>query len=117
MVDTMKGYSSRKYAGVPLGLMIRRSIGKTWTFRIRKGNGQAGTRVGELIQDKYAYTVPDPNADNVGIENKTNFAQAVWNWQNLLTPTEKAEYNRRAAIKRKMSGYNLYIREFRLGLT
>ena len=97
--------------------MIRRSIAKTWTFRIRKANGVAGTRVGELIQDKYPYNVSDPNADHVGVGNKTNFAQAVWNWQNLLTPEEKAKYNKRAARKRKMSGFNLYIREYRLGLT
>jgi hypothetical protein len=113
----MKGYTSRRFAGIPLGMTIRRSIGKTWTFRLRKGNGQAGTRIGELVQDKYPYTVPDPNADHVGVGNKTNFAQAISNWQNVLTPAEKAEYNRRAAIKKKMSGYNLYIREYRLGLT
>ena len=112
----MKGYSSRKYAGIPLGLMIRRSIAKTWTFRIRKGNGMYGTRVGELIQDKYPYTVSDPNADHVGVANKNNFALAISNWQSVLSPTLKAKYNRRAALKRVMSGYNLYIREFRLGL-
>lgn len=112
----MKGYTSRRYAGIPLGIMIRGSIANTWTFRVRKANGQAGTRLGELIQDKYAYNVPDPNADNVGPGNKADFALAIWCWQELVTPTEKAEYNRRAAIKRVMSGYNLFIREFRLEL-
>ncbi len=113
----MKGYTSRRYAGIPLGLTIRRSIAKTWTFRLRKGNGMAGTKVGELIQDKYPYTVSDPNADHCGVGNKTNFATAVLNWQTVLSAQQKTEYNRRANIKRVMAGYNLYIREFRLGLT
>lgn len=110
----MKGYSSRKYAGIPLGIMIQRSIAKTWTYRIRKGNGIAGTRVGEIIQDKYAYTVSDPNADHVGIVNKNDFADAVGAWQ-ALSLAAKAWWDSEAKrLRLHMAGYNLYIRKYRL---
>ncbi len=112
----MKGYTSRRYAGIPLGIMIQRSLAKTWTFRIRKGNGVAGTRPGEIIQDKYPYTVSDPNADHVGIANKNDFAAAVAAWQ-ALTGSVKAWWNSEAKrLRLTMSGYNLYIRRYRLGL-
>ncbi len=112
----MKGYSSRKYAGIPLGLMIRKSIAKTWTYRIRKGTGVAGTKVGELIQDKYPYFVPTSINNTQSAPDRIKFATAVLRWQTILTEELKAKYNRRAAIKRTMAGYNLYIREFILGL-
>lgn len=108
----MKGYTSRRYAGIPLGIMIQRSIAKTWTFRIRKGNGIAGTRVGELIQDKYPYFVPSSINNPESNADRVVFASAVASWQ-ALTGTVKAWWNAEAKrLRLSMSGYNLYIRRY-----
>ena len=105
------------FADVPLGLLVEGQIEKTTSYRLRRGNGYAGSIKGKLYQDKYAYNVPDPNCDNTGIANKQDFAQAVLNWQTTLTDSQKKEYNRRASKRKGLSGYCLYISEYRLGLT
>lgn len=111
----MKGYTSKMYAGIPVGLLIRRDIGKDKIFRVRHGNGYYGSILGELIQDKFDYVVPDPNAENVGIVNKNDFAAAVAAWQALPGST-KAWWDQEAKrLRLVMSGYNLYIRKYRLG--
>ena len=111
----MKGYTSRRYAGIPLGFKIQRSIGKVWTYRIRRGNGFFDTKLGEIIQDRYAYNVSDPNADHVGVANKNDFAAAVAAWQ-AKSIEVKAWWDKEAIrLHLCMSGYNLYIRKYRLG--
>jgi len=134
----MKSYFARRYAvekllPVPqtqrtmVGMFIRRTIGKgefntgtpilpIRTFRVIHGNGKYGSRLGELIQHQYAYNVSDPNADHVGQVNKDDFAAAVAGWQ-ALTPEDKMRWNYRAQqANLHMSGYNLYIRKWRLKL-
>lgn len=107
----MKGYTSRKYAGIPLGLTIQKQIAKTWIFRIRKGHGFYGTKVGELIQDKFAYFVPASINNVESAASRTKWAAAVSKWRTVLTPAEKKEYNRRVTRSMHMSGYNLFMRE------
>jgi hypothetical protein len=110
-----------------LGLFIRRTIGKGLlntgtptlpirTFRVRRGNGHYGSVQGELIQDQYAYTVSDPNADHVGQVNKDDFAAAVASWKAL--PDLDRKYWDDEAIRQHlhMAGFNLYIRKWRLDL-
>lgn len=134
----MKAYKNRNYEiqivkpqpqtqKINVGMWIRRTIGKgllntgtpvlpVRTFRVRRGNGYYGTTEGELIQDQYNYNVSDPNADNCPDIDKLDFAAAVLSWQGL-DPSEKKLWNTAAQAKElHMSGYNLYIREYRLGL-
>ena len=111
----MKGYLSRRYAGIPVGLYIRRDIGKTLTYRVSRGNGFYGTKKGETIQLCYAYNVSDPNADHCGVANKNDFAAAVAAWQALSAETKKWWENEVKRLRLVMSGYNLYIRKYRLG--
>ena len=82
------------------------------TFRIRRGNGAAGSILGKRIQDKYKYFVPSSINNAEGQDARDAFAQAVSNWQTVLTDSQKVEYNRRANKGLHMSGYNLYIREY-----
>lgn len=86
------------------------------TFRIRHGNGYYGTKLGELIQDQYPYYVIDPNADNVGQPNKDDFASAVAAWKSLSSPDKKYWDDEAVRLHLHMSGFNLYIRKWRLGL-
>jgi len=134
----MKTYKNRNYEieltlpcpqtqKINVGMWIRRTIGKgklnvginalpIRTFRVRHGNGYGGTKAGEIIQDQYNYTVSDPNADHVGNENKTDFAAAILAWQNLSIENKKKWNTRATNARLTMSGYNLFIREYRLNL-
>lgn len=102
----------RSFANIPLGVRVRKQLGKQVIFRVRRGNGYAGSVAGIAYQDKYKYVVPssinNPQSDSV----RALYATAVSNWKNVLTDEQKAIYNKRATKGLKMSGYNLYIREY-----
>lgn len=113
----------RMIGAVPVGVVVRRTIGKgpkcttgAVTFRIRRGNGSYGSVAGKIYQDKYNYTAA-MKAVNTGLTpNKTNFATAIDYWQNILTASQKKEYNERASRRLRMSGYNLFLREALTGV-
>lgn len=105
----MKGYTSRRFNGIPIGLFIRGSICHTWTYRVIHGNGFAGSKLGEIIQHRYLYNVSDPHGDHVPLERKTKFATAVSSWQAL---SDEAKALWELEVKRLrlwMSGFNLFI--------
>jgi len=110
----MKGYLTRRFEGIPLGFFIRRSICTTWTWRVNRGNGFYGTKLGELIQLKYRYNISDPHADHIPVEHKNDFAAAVAAWQALAAATKKWWDGEAQRLRLQMSGYNLYIRRYRL---
>lgn len=122
----MRGYETRTYEGAPVGQLIQRTIGKgpkivaagilpALTFRVRRSNGMGGVPAGTLIQDRYPYFVPWPNAENIPDSTRIDFADAVAAWQALTLP-EKKEYDAEAGRRHlNMSGYNLFIRKYRLG--
>ena len=133
----MKAYLNRRYAvdittpqpqtqKTMVGIFVRRTIGKgalntgtptlpIRTFRVRRGNGYYGTKLGELIQDQYDYNVSDPNADNCPLQDKIDFAAAILAWQLLNDTTKKAWNYKAQRAELHMSGYNLFIRKYRLG--
>lgn len=102
----------RSYGGIPLGLRVRKQIGKDIIFRVRRGNGYQGAILGKAYQDRYDYFVPssinNPESDSI----RALLATAVSNWRNVLTTDQKTAYNKRATKGLHMSGYNLYIREY-----
>lgn len=98
--------------GIPLGFRARKQIAKTIIFRVRPGNGYYNSKIGRKYQDTYAYFVPSSINNPQGQVARDALAQAVLNWQNILTPAEKKEYQKRAVHGLRMSGYNLYIREY-----
>jgi len=102
----------RSYANIPLGIRVRRQLAKQVIFRVRRGNGHAGSVAGVAYQDKYGYVVPSSinNVESAGA--RALFSTAVSNWQGVLSTEQKAEYNKRATKGLRMSGYNLYIREY-----
>jgi len=102
----------RTIRGIEQGFAIRGSIGDRVTFRGRRGNGYFGAVLGVFYQDKYKYFIPSSINNPQGAAARTAFATAVSNWKNVLTLPEKKDYNKRATWYRKMSGYNLYIREY-----
>lgn len=107
---------NKKYAGIFAGVTIRRDIGKVTIYRVRRGNGYVGAKKGVTYQDAYPYFVNDPNADHVGIENKNDFAAAITSWHSL-TDEQRATWTADAERRKlNMSGFNLYIRHWRLGL-
>jgi len=103
--------TKRMYGGVFIGYGIRRQIGKTTIFRIRRGNGFYGAIDGEIYQDKYDYFVPTSITDAAGDASRTCFTNAVNAWQALST-AEKIVWDKRAQKIRYMSGFNLYIRNY-----
>lgn len=110
----MKVFTKRYFGKIPLGFWVRRSICTTWTYRVDRGNGFYGTVLGERIQKRYLYNVPDPHADNVGVANKNSFAAAVAAWQSL-SDEDKLWWDKEAQrLRLNMAGYHLYIRKYRL---
>lgn len=134
----MKGFYSRRYAVVrtlpcpqtqrtAVGQWIHRTIGKGLlntgtptlpirTFRVRTGNGYYGTKLNEPIQDQYDYFVPWPNAEMCPQADKDDFAAAVAAWKALSSPDKKYWNDEAVRLNLHMSGFNLYIRKWRLGL-
>ena len=102
-------HQKRMYNGVFIGFGIRRSIAKVTTYRIRRGNGFYGAKLGEEYQDKYPYFVPTSITHAAGDASRATFANAITAWQALDEAT-KAVYNKRAHSIQFLSGYNLYIR-------
>jgi len=103
---------SNKYLGVPLGVRVRRQLGKSKIFRVRRGNGNFGSVSGRAYQDCYNYTVPGSTNNTEGQAARNLLSSAVSNWQYSLSEAEKSAFNERAACGLHMSGFNLYIREF-----
>jgi len=134
----MKGYHSRRYAVVrtlpcpqtqrtAVGMWIRRTIGKGLrntgtptlpirTFRVRPGNGYYGSKLGELIQDQYAYFIPSSINNPEGQDARDDFAAAVASWKSLPLPDKKYWNDKAVRLNLHMSGMNLYIRKWRLDL-
>jgi len=104
--------TKRSYGGIELGARIRKQLAKTYIFRVRRGNGYFGANLGEEYQDKYSYVVPTSITNTEGQTARDLLSSAVVNWQSTLGSDEKAEYNQRALEIGKLSGYNLYIREY-----
>jgi len=108
----MKAYTSRLFEGIPLGFQIRGSICTTWTWRVRRGHGFWGTKVGELIQDKYPYFVPNSIKNPEGQHARDVFTSAVAAWQ-VLSDEDKTWWNTEAnRLGLFMSGYNLFIKRY-----
>lgn len=101
----------RSLANIPLGVRVRRQIGKKVIFRIRRGNGHAGAIAGIAYQDKYKYVVPSNINNAKSTPYRTHWKAAVDYWQNILSSDEKLTYNKRATKGLRMSGYNLFMRE------
>jgi len=108
----MKGYTSRRYAGIPVGILIQRDIGKTWIFRIRRGNGYYGSKKGETIQDRFAYFVPDSINNAQGQHARDVFTAAIAAWQGLSAAIKKWWDTKAKRLRLNMSGYNLYIKKY-----
>jgi len=112
----LRTIQNRVYDGIILGQRIRGSIANTRTFRIRPGNGNKGSVLGDEYQDQYAYFVPS-SINNVQAEPyRVKWAASVARWQNDLTAAQKKVYNTRASKGLHMSGYNLFMREAMKGL-
>jgi len=100
----------RSFANIPLGIRVRRQLGKQVIFRVRRGNGHAGAVAGIAYQDKYGYVVPSGYATaNVG-GARQQWIAAVDYWRNILPLEEKQAYNVKATKGFRMSGFNLFMR-------
>jgi hypothetical protein len=96
---------------IPMGFRVRKQFAHQIIFQTTRGNGYYGSELGKEYQQKKRYKVPSSINNPQGQPARDALTQAVLNWQTVLTPTQKAEYNKRANWTRQMSGYNLYIRE------
>ena len=102
----------QSWLGIPLGITVRRQIGKRIIFRRRRGNGYFGSLLNKIYQDKYRYIVPGNINNPEGEPAREALATAVSNWKNVLTAEEKAEFNKRARRKKGLTGFALYVGEY-----
>lgn len=103
------GRPRQSIARIPLGVIVRKQIGKHVIFRFRKGNGVAGSSNDLHYQDKYKYFVPSSINNEKGLAARVACKEAVNNWKTVLTDEQKAEWNRKAFAHYPLSGYNLYL--------
>lgn len=113
----------KSFANIILGLEVRGSIKnidpletrpeyKHMTFRIRPIYDQNTGKLLKKIQQRYPYTVSDPNADHTGSHNKDRMRTAMSLWVSL-PDNQKDWYKRKAAaMRRGVSGQNLYARDY-----
>lgn len=101
------------YAGIPLALEVRGQIEKNAIFRIRRGNGYAGSKVGRKYQDRYKYFVPTSINNVEGQAARNKFASAIYTWH-LASDADKQLYNAVATRRGGLSGFNLYIQNYML---
>lgn len=97
---------------IPLGMKVRKSIGKKIIFRCRRGNGFIGSIKGKFYQDKYKYFVPQSINNPEGQAARDALRQAVYNWKNVLTAEQKAAYNKKGAARGNLQGYSVYVGEY-----
>lgn len=106
----------RDYASIPVGTLVRGSIGHDQTFRLMPGNGYFGTKRGRTYQQKFPYNPSDPNADNCGAINKAKMYDAMQAWA-ALSDIEKAKYHKKVKDQNlPMYGHNLFVKYKLLGV-
>lgn len=104
----------KSYHRIPLGLLVRGTLKNEVIYRVRRGTGYYGSVKGKIYQDKYKYFVPSSINNPESETYREKWARAVKIWQITLTADQKAEYNTRATHGLRMSGYNLFMREYML---
>ena len=105
-------HEKRMYEGVFIGAGIRRDIGQSRIYRIRRGNGLYGAELGEVYQDNYTYFVPSSITHANGNTSRTCFTNAVATWH-TLSDSEKDHYDHLAMFSGKpLSGFNLFISRY-----
>ena len=108
----METVHNRNYDGITMGEAIRRQVAHTWIFRVRHGNGHYTSILGAEYQDKYAYVVPSSINNPEGQAARDALAIAVSNWQAFSDEAKQTYKDKAAALHLRMSGYNLYIKEY-----
>jgi hypothetical protein len=109
---TAKGHKSigkRCYAGIFIGFAVRGSIADRVTYRVRRGNGYAGTIYGKRYFDKYKYFIPASINNAAGQTSREVFADAMHKWTYEMTAEQKKVWNDRAIGRKAIFGKNLYI--------
>ena len=101
---------NRDYDGIPVGIVVRKSIGKTLTYRVRRGKGFYNAIAGETYQDRYTYFAPSSITNPESEPYRAQWKAAVSKWQTGLTAAERKSYNVKATHGLQMSGYNLFMR-------
>ena len=96
-----------------LGIELRKSIAKTTTYRVRTGNGKAGSVLGKKYQDTFPYTVVSDPKTVPQQANRGKFAAAM-TAAKLLTPAERQPYIDRAKKQGSINWHNIFISEYML---
>lgn len=115
-----KTYRKQSIHGIPLGIdvrgTVRRCQGNTSqavVFRVRRGNGVAGSISGHRYQDKMKYYTPTNPQTVPQQANRTKFSNGITAWQ-ALSDSQKNVYRARAIRLRFATGFTLYMSEYML---
>lgn len=84
------------YDGIVLGLVVRGTIAKLYTYRVRAGR-----------QEKFAYTVPGDPQTPAQLARRALFAAGVALWHQL-SPQEKQDWQKGGP----RSGINWFMRDY-----
>ena len=98
------------YQNVPLGTEARGSIAKTKTYRVRRGNGEYGSVLGEKYQDTMNYYTPTNPQTAPQQANRTHFTDYVV-LALALTEEQKQPYIERAKKRGGQSWFSQYMSE------
>lgn len=104
------------YGSVIAGIEVRKQIGRKWIYRVRPGNGHAGSTSGQRYQDRFSYFVPQ-SINNVESQPwRITFAAAVECWKNILTSEQKRIFDIRGSKEKSIPGRSLFISEAMKGV-
>lgn len=109
----LAGTPKYTFLKIPLGLWVRKQLANVVIFRVQPGNGFFNSKRGEVYQHRYPYFVPASITHANGDASRALLACAVTTWQSL-TVGQKLPYNSEASRHERMSGYNLFIKEYML---
>jgi len=104
----MSAIGHNTYEGIILGHEIRASIAKTVTYRVRRGNGVAGSILGHIYQDKYDYFQPPLQTDETYIAMQDILKAGLLIWQGY-TEDQKKPWRDLTRGKATGSGYNIFM--------
>lgn len=88
------------YYGTYVGLKIRGTIGKNFTYQTTRN-----------IQRKYPYRIPYDPKTPAQLRQRDLLRKATWSWHSL-TPQEQQTYRNNEPYYPIMSGFNFYVSQY-----
>ena len=103
----------KEYQPFIIGLEARKQLSQIRTFRVRHGNGEANSTLGQKYQDEMIYYTPTNPQSIPQQANRTKFTDAMADAM-ALTEEQRAPYKAQARKEGRVTWFNIFIRDYML---